>query len=99
MGFFPCWRTGAGEDVGSWVWAPAGLGADREPASWSCCSCFPAWGVVVQGLLVGVCLPGLGDGLCSLLVYLGWVQFGIRDVGSSRVGVGEVSGVLVLQSL
>ena len=30
----PLWCTWAGEDVGSWGWAPAGLG--RESASWSC---------------------------------------------------------------
>ena len=56
-------------------------------------------GVPVLVLLVGVCLPGLGDGLLSLLAYLGWGRCGIRGVGSSRVGVGEGAGVLVLRSL
>ena len=43
MGFFPCWHTWAGEDVGSGVRAPAGLGLDREPASWSCSPCEVRW--------------------------------------------------------
>ena len=55
--------------------------------------------VPVLDLLVGVCLPGLGDGLLSLLAYLGWGRCGIRGVGSSMVGVEDGSGVLVLRSL
>ena len=56
-------------------------------------------GVPVLILLAGVCLPGLGDGPLSLLVYLGWGRCRIRVVGSSWVGVEEGSGVLVLRSL
>ena len=55
--------------------------------------------VTVLVLLAVVCLPGFGNGPLSLLLYLGWGRCRIRGVGSSRVGVKEGSGVLVLRSL
>ena len=56
-------------------------------------------GAPVLVLVVGVYLPGLGDGLLSLLAYLGLGQCGIPAVGSLGVGVREGAGVLVLRSL
>ena len=85
VGLPPGLRAWAGEDVGSGEWAPAGLGSEGDPAR---------GGVPVLVLLVGVCLPGLGDGLLSLLAYLGWGRYGTWGVGSSGVGVGRGSGVL-----
>ena len=49
MGF--CWRTWAGEDVGSGVWARAVLGSERKPAFWSCGPCEVRW-------VLNVFLPG-----------------------------------------
>ena len=85
VGHSPCWRAWAGEEVGS-----SGVGFGGRS------------GILVRDgvpvlVLVGLCLPGLGDRPFSL--YLGWGRCVVRGVGSSRVGVGEGSGVLVLRSL
>ena len=55
-------------------------------------------GVPVLVLLMGVRLPGLGDGLPFLLARLGWGGRGIQGVCLIRVGFGEGAGVLVLRS-
>ena len=51
MGFFPCWCFWAGDAVGSGVWVPAGLGSERDPASWSCCPFGVHW--VLSVFLLG----------------------------------------------
>ena len=93
VGLPSCWFTWAGEDVGSGEWAPAGSWPEGGTGV------LARGGVPVLVLLVGVCLPGLGDELLSLLAYLGWGRCGIQGVCSSRVWVRYGAGVLVLRSL
>ena len=88
LGSFPCWRTWAVEDMGSGVWAPAGMGSEGELSSWSC---GPAW---YAGLWKFAFLGRLGSGRCScyrpldggaLSGYWGWAPI---PVGVFVLGTG-----------
>ena len=64
MGFVPCWCTWAGYDLGSGVWVPAGLGSERDPASWSFDPCKVHW--VFSDLGLSPCLRGASCGVVRL---------------------------------